>query len=180
MTPALTSVDDPARMLARAAPSGVTSTVLVTIGLSDLQARTRPGTLVGGLDAGTVLGPETVRRLAGDAAVIPVVLGTAGEVLTLGRTRRLFTAAQIRALWLRDRHCTFPGCRTPATWTDAHHVRHWADGGETNLTNATLLCQRHHTIAHRDRLTARITPTGVEWDRVPGSYDRAPPDNPPT
>ena len=116
-------------MLAAARPSGVKATVMVTIGLDDLKNRTRPGVLVGGVDAGTLLGPETVRRLACDAALIPAVLDTDGQLLRLGRTRRAFTSAQIRALWLRDRHCTFPGCHAPATWSDAHHLRHWVDGG---------------------------------------------------
>ena len=165
-----------------APPSGVKTTVMVTINLDDLREGVRPGVLVGGVDAGTPLGPETVRRLACDAALIPVLLDTDGQLIRLGRTRRAFTSAQVRALWLRDRHCTFPGCTTPATWTDAHHLRHWLDGGSTDLTNGTLLCQRHHTIVHRDRLHATISyntttttdsgPT-VVWDQRPGSYDRA-------
>ena len=146
-------------MLAAARPAGTKATVMVTIGLADLKNRTRPGVLVGGVDTGTLLGPDTVRRLACDAALIPVLLDTERQLLRLGRTRRTFTSAQIRALWLRDRHCTFPGCRAPATWTDAHHLRHWADGGDTDLTNATLLCERHHTIVHRDRLHATLTTT---------------------
>jgi hypothetical protein len=56
----------------------------------------------------------------------------------------------------------------------SHHIRHWVDGGETDLANGTLLCGRHHTIVHRDRLTARLTLSGVQWNRIPGSYDRAP------
>jgi hypothetical protein len=124
-----------------ATPSGVKATMLVTINLDDLRDdlkhRTRPGVLVGGVDAGGVLGPETVRRLACDAALIPVLLDGDGQLIHLGRTRRAFTSAQIRALWLRDRHCTFPGCHAPATWCDAHHLRHWVDGGPTDLANAT-------------------------------------------
>ncbi len=160
--------------------------MLVTIGLDDLRARTRPGVVLAGLDGGALLGPETVRKLACDAAVIPAVLDADGHVLDLGRTRRLFTPAQVQALWLRDRHCTFPGCQTPASWCDAHHVTHWADGGPTDLTNAALLCGRHHTIVHRDRLTATLSTSNsdehdtngatgphVVWDRRPGSYDHA-------
>ena len=130
---------------------------LVTIGLDDLKHRTRPGVLVGGVDAGTLLGPETVRRLACDGTVIPVVRAADGHILHWGRDQRYFTTAQTTALWLRDRHCTFPGCTAPATWCDAHHLRHWLDGGPTDLTNGTLLCERHHTIVHRDRLTATLT-----------------------
>ena len=138
--------------------AGAKATVLVTIGLDDLRDRTRPGVLVGGVDGGTVLGPETVRRLACDANILPAVLGGRGQILDLGGYRRAFTSAQVRALWLRDRHCTFPGCTVPGTWADAHHLRHWADGGPTDLANGTLLCGRHHTIVHRDRLTALVTP----------------------
>jgi hypothetical protein len=156
-------------------PSGVKATLLVTLSMADLRYLKRPGRLLGHLDCGTLLGPETVRRLGCDGAVIAAVLGADGEVLHFGRTRRLFTSAQTRALWLRDRHCTYPGCSTPATWCDAHHIRHWADGGPTDLSNAALLCGRHHTVVHRDRLTAAFTTGGVVWDRDVGSYDRAPP-----
>jgi hypothetical protein len=164
------------------APSGVKATVLVTVGVDDLRARTRPGVVLAGLDGGSLLGPETVRKLACDAAVIPAVLGADGQVLDLGRTRRLFSPAQVQALWLRDRHCTFPGCAAPASWCDAHHLTHWVDGGPTELGNAALLCGRHHTIVHRDRLTATLTTSNPEdretsprvvWDRRPGSYDHA-------
>ncbi len=157
--------------------AGVKATVIVTIGLNDLIERTRAGALLGGVDGGSLLGPETVRRLACDASVLPVVVGREGQPLVLGRSRRWFTPAQTKALWLRDRHCTFPGCRVPATWCDAHHLRHWADGGGTDLDNAALLCGRHHTIVHRDRLEGVVTATAgglrLIWDRMPGSYDRA-------
>ncbi len=192
LTPALTdtnpAADDaadaatgPAVMFAKARPTGTKATLLVTIGLDDLTHRTRPGVLLGGVDGGTLLGPETVRRLACDGTLIAAILDTDGQLLRLGRARRAFTSAQIRGLWLRDRHCSFPGCHAPATWCDAHHIRHWVDGGPTDLTNGTLLCEPHHTIVHRDRLTATLTTSNngtgsgvrVVWDRTPGSYDRA-------
>ena len=153
--------------------SAAKATVMVTIGLERLQDRTRPGVLLGGVDAGTLLGPETVRRLACDGAVVTAVVDDDDQVVSLGPTHRFFTTRQIQTLWLRDRHCTFPGCRTPASWADAHHVIHWVDGGATDLANAALLCGRHHTIVHRDRLSAEVTRSGVVWDRRPGSYDRA-------
>ncbi|MFI5073670.1 MAG: DUF222 domain-containing protein [Actinomycetales bacterium] len=184
LTPALTATD-PDVKLAAARPTSAKAIVIVTIGLDDLRDRTRPGVLVGGVDAGTLLGPETVRRLACDGSVIPAVLAPDGHILHWGRGLRYFTTAQTTALWLRDRHCTFPGCHAPATRCDAHHLRHWLDGGPTDLTNGTLLCQRHHTIVHRDRLHATLTTdhghdpstrgTGVRvvWARTPSSYDRA-------
>ncbi len=147
------------------------------------------GSVVGTPAAGVLLAPETVRRLACDAELIPTVLGSRGEPLELGASVRLFTKGQVRALWLRDGGCSFPGCTIPAHWSDAHHLIHWADDGPTDLGNAALLCQRHHTIVHRDRLHASVDPPisdpttpsakgesghgRVHWDTCPGSYDRA-------
>ncbi len=56
-------------------------------------------------------------------------------------------AALKRALWARDGGCSFPGC-THTRFVDAHHIRHWADGGETSLENTTLLCSQHHRLVH--------------------------------
>jgi hypothetical protein len=145
---------------------------MVTMGWEQLVAGVGAGTAVGSSEAGTLLGPDTVRRLACDAGVIPVVLGGSSEVLDVGRTMRLVPPGLVKALWLRDRHCTFPGCAMPAQWCDAHHVVHWLDGGATSMANSALVCTRHHTVVHRDRLTASVTAAGVAWDRVPGSYDR--------
>ena len=114
------------------------------------------------LDAGTL------RRLACDADLIPAVLGGESEPLDVGRARRLFTGGLRTAIIHRDQHCTFPGCDRPPDWCDAHHVRPWWADGETTLTNAALLCARHHTIVHRDLLSATVTPTGVTWDLTPG------------
>jgi len=125
----------------------------------------------------TILGPATIRQLACDADIIPVVLGSQGEVLDLGRAERLFSKAQRRALWHRDGGCTYPGCDVPAGWCQAHHLVHWVDGGPSDLDHAALLCQRHHTQVHDQRLIASVHPpdehgTSVAWDLGPGSYDR--------
>jgi hypothetical protein len=136
--------------------------------------RSAAGEVVGGSQAGLLLAPAEVRRLACDAAVIPTVLGSEGQVVDLGCAVRLFTASQVRRLWLRDRGCSFPGCTMPAQWTDAHHLVHWADGGPSDLANAALLCQRHHTVVHQRRLAGRVDPDGtVSWDLLTGSYDAA-------
>jgi hypothetical protein len=120
-----------------------------------------------------LIGRETVRRLACDAGIIPVVLGGEGEVLDQGRMERLFTRGQVRALWLRDRHCTFPGCDIPAAWCDSHHLVHWVDGGDTDLSNAALLCPRHHTIVHRDELAGNVQADDVRAGGDPGAGSRA-------
>jgi len=124
-------------------------------------ARARAGTTM----SGKLLAPETVRRMACDATIIPVVLGTDSEVLDVGRAKRLFTPGMLHALWLRDKGCTIPGCWAPPFWADAHHIVHWADGGPTALTNAALLCGRHHTLAHQRGWTATATTTEVTWHR---------------
>jgi Domain of unknown function (DUF222)/HNH endonuclease len=91
---------------------------------------------------------ETLRRLACDAALTRVSLALTGEPLDVGRTSRTVPPALRRALVLRDGGCTFPGCDRPPEWTDAHHLHHWADGGETSLDNLVLLCRVHHRTVH--------------------------------
>lgn len=135
----------------------------------------RGGTTVGSADAGSLLDPATLRRLACDAGLIPTVLGPRGEVLDLGREVRLFTPGQQKVLWLRDRHCTIPGCSIPAQWCDAHHLVHWADGGTTEIGNAALLCGYHHSWVHTKRVAGLLVVDPgrgerVEWDLRPGSY----------
>ncbi|MEU7773358.1 DUF222 domain-containing protein [Micromonospora taraxaci] len=103
----------------------------------------------GALDIGPHLTPEAVRRLACDASILPAVLGGTGQVLDVGRQRRLISGPLRRALVLRDRGCAFPGCDRPPRWCDGHHMRHWADGGDTSLDNAVLLCGHHHRHVHR-------------------------------
>ena len=158
-------------------PTGVKSQLFVTVDYETLRGGLRgAGVTVGGSDAGALLAPETVRRLACDAVIIPAVLGSEGEVLDLGRQVRLFTGSQVRRLWLRDGCCSFPGCDMPAHWADAHHLVHWADGGGTGVDNGALLCERHHTIVHTRRLAGRVVHDGrgshVEWDLSRGSYDQ--------
>ena len=178
-TPAARRADALLDLVSRAvvAPDGVPrqakTSLVVTVGLDVLEGRTRGAGLT---FAGDLLTADTVRRLACDAEVIPVVLGSRGEVLEQGMAQRLFTRPQIRHLWLRDRGgCTFPGCSKPATWADAHHLVHWVDLGPTDVQNAALLCRAHHTVVHRERLSGAVVegPHGprVSWDLTPGSYD---------
>jgi hypothetical protein len=134
---------------------------MLTMSYDDLAGRVGAATVVGSAQGGVLIAPETVRRLACDANVIPAVLGSRSEVLDQGRATRLATPGQLAALWLRDAGCTFPGCTTPAHWCDAHHLTHWADGGTSTLTNLALLCGRHHSIVHRDHLIGRITTSRV-------------------
>ncbi|QDO89011.1 DUF222 domain-containing protein [Ornithinimicrobium ciconiae] len=152
-----------------AAPEGTTVTdkakIQVTIDIEALAGKIGGG---GDTATGQRLSPGAIRRLACDAEIIPIVLGGPSEPLDVGLTKRLFTPAQRKAVHLRDKGCTFPGCTMPATWTDIHHVIHWIFGGATDLTNAAALCRRHHVIVHRYGYTATVTATKVIW-HLPGT-----------
>ncbi|GAA4820682.1 DUF222 domain-containing protein [Nocardioides caeni] len=125
----------------------------------------------GRLGSGQLLSAGVVRRLACDAEILPVVLGSESEVLDVGRSHRLVTPALWNALVLRDRHCAFPGCSRLPLACDAHHIVHWADGGVTSLANLIMLCRHHHTTIHRSPWTVAIDPaTGRPvWTRPPGA-----------
>jgi hypothetical protein len=139
---------------------GTTTTLVVTVTLDQLRA---------GLGAAVVLGPRgedlisvaEARRLACTNDLIPAVLGTRSEVLDLGRTARLFSPAQNRALLLRHPRCQGEGCNQPASHCETHHDRSWLDGGPTDLDNALLLCSRCHHRAHDRDLAYEVTPDGV-------------------
>ena len=141
-------------------PKAAKSQLVVTVRLDQLMAGLRGSGITLGQEA---LSPGTVRRLACDADLVPVVLGTGSELLDVGRRKRLVPPAIRLAAWLRDGGCTYPGCSIPAQWCDAHHGRPWWQGGDTSLLNTALLCQRHHTIVHQRELVPSITPEGVAW-----------------
>ena len=90
---------------------------------------------------------ESVKRLLCDSGAVPLVENGDGEPLSVGRKQRTVPPAIRRALIARDRQCAFPGC-THERYLDAHHVRHWADGGQTGVDNLVLLCTQHHRAVH--------------------------------
>jgi hypothetical protein len=101
------------------------------------------------------------RRLACTAGILPVVLGGVGEILDLGRTRRLFSPAQRKALAIRDRGCRAEHCDIPAAWCEAHHATTpWTSGGRTDLDDGLLLCSFHHHRTHDRRYTTHRLPNG--------------------
>jgi len=90
---------------------------------------------------------ETIRRLCCDSGVVVVTQDKKGNPLNVSRKHRVVQPPLKRALLARDKCCRFPGC-THEKWLDAHHVEHWADGGETSLANTILLCSKHHRLLH--------------------------------
>ncbi|HEY4018894.1 MAG TPA: DUF222 domain-containing protein, partial [Pseudonocardiaceae bacterium] len=111
---------------------------------------------LGGMAELASLSARQVRRLACDAKVTPMVLDADSLPLDVGRAKRTAPPGIRRALTFRDGGCAFPTCTKPAPWTDAHHVRHWVDGGDTSLDNMVLLCRRHHTLIHHSEWEVRI------------------------
>ena len=117
------------------------------------------------------LAEETVRRLGCEAGLVPV-LRDGEEILSVGRKTRAVPPSIRRALRLRDRGCRFPGC-THTRHVDAHHVKHWADGGETKLSNLVELCGWHHRLLHEGGYGLRATDDGAlvftrpDGERIP-------------
>jgi hypothetical protein len=124
---------------------GDATTVVVTMTLDQLRAELATAGILG---SDTEITAAQARRLACTASVIPAVLGGKGEVLDLGRSQRLFSAAQRKALRLMHRHCQAEGCDIPARWCEAHHDTPWSRGGRTDLAHARLYCSWHHHRAH--------------------------------
>ncbi len=109
---------------------------------------------------------DALRRLSCDAGLVVMVHGAEGEVLDVGRKRRTVPAALRRALEHRDGGCRFPGCGN--RYTDAHHLRHWSEGGETTLDNLALLCRRHHRAVHEGGFQVEWGEDGELRFRWPG------------
>src|SRR5205814_971420 len=116
------------------------------------------GQLAATLDDGTRVSAEAFRRLSCDAALVPA-RHAAGPHLDLGRRTRTISPALRRALALRDRGCSFPGCPNHL-FLHAHHLRHWAHGGTTDLPNLALLCTSHHRLVHEGGFTIRRNADG--------------------
>ena len=106
---------------------------------------------------GVRVSAESSRRMACDASIVPMTHRD-GEVMGVGRKTRTIPPHIRRALEERDRGCRYPGCGS--RFTEAHHVKHWADGGETSLANTVLLCRRHHRVVHEGRTRMSLNRVG--------------------
>jgi hypothetical protein len=102
---------------------------------------------------------ETARRLTCDASLLRVLENEHGEPLDVGRKTRSIPPAIRRALNTRDGGCRFPGC-THRRYVDAHHIEHWADGGETKLPNLVTLCRLHHRLVHEGEIIVETLAEG--------------------
>ncbi len=143
----------------------------ILVRLEDLENRARSAML----DFGGTLSPESLRMLACDAAVIPIVMNGVGQPLDVGRVNRSIPDGLRRAVAARDRGCAHPGCGRTASWCEIHHIREWWPDGETKLDNLVMLCRVHHRLLHhsewvvrtRDGLPEFIPPRWLDMDQTP-------------
>ena len=104
----------------------------------------QPGQMV--LEEGDHFSAENCRRIACDASRVIMTHDADGRILEVGARTRTIPPALRRALQHRDRGCRFPGCSS--RFTQGHHIKHWANGGPTTLSNLASLCRRHHRFVH--------------------------------
>ena len=109
-------------------------------------------------DPHVLVSAEAARRIACDAGKV-CMSHRSGQILSVGRKTRTIPPPIRRALEFRDRGCRFPGCTSQHC--DAHHIVHWADGGETKLSNLVLLCRRHHRLLHEGGFRVRMSEDGT-------------------
>jgi hypothetical protein len=140
------------------------------------------------LEDGPSIAAETARRLGCDASVVKILENDKGEPLSVGRKTRIIPPGIRRALNARDQGCRFPGCSFKR-YVDGHHVKHWAHGGETCLSNLVTLCRFHHRLVHEGRIVIQtlddgafrfIRPNGESFDSpppAPTGWSRLPAEN---
>jgi len=133
---------------------------------------------------GPSMAAETARRLSCDASVVALTESDDGDPLNVGRRTRTISASLRRALNARDRGCRFPGCAN-SRYLDAHHVEHWANGGETKPSNLVSLCRFHHHAVHEGGIRIEILdggalrfvkPDGTAIDSIAPGYTQPPGD----
>jgi hypothetical protein len=142
-----------------AAGGGSQAQIHVTSSLETLRAL--PGASAADMELSLPISAKTVERLACDATITRIVLGSDSMVIDVGRAKRTISGPARKALNVRDGGCTWPGCERPASWTSGHHLVHWVHGGTNEPPNLTLLCRRHHWMVHEG-----------EWQIVRGDDGR--------
>ena len=131
----------------------------ITTTLETLLQRT--GAPAGDLELSLPISARAVERLACDCNLTRILLGADSAVIDVGRSKRVISPSQRRALKARDKGCRFPGCDRPVTWTSGHHIVHWSRGGPGDLPNLVLLCYRHHWMVHEGQWQLVRTDDGI-------------------
>ena len=157
--------------------SGASTQVVVHVDVGVLTGESTDGRCY--VEGGSPLSADSARRLGCDAEVVGVI-ERARLPIDVGRKQRMVTDKQRLALHVRDRFCRFPGCGVPAQRTEAHHQKHWALGGDTNLDNLLLLCGFHHRRHHDGSYEIRKTADGFAFETHDGRPIRPPARDPVT
>jgi hypothetical protein len=131
--------------------------VVVHVDAAVLANADHPGQSV--LEDGARVSAETSQRLACDASRVIMQEDAQGNIVEIGARTRTIPPALRRALQRRDKGCRFPGCHV--RFTEGHHIRHWAQGGPTTLSNLALLCRRHHRAVHEEGFRLERQPEGA-------------------
>ncbi|MGH8220741.1 MAG: DUF222 domain-containing protein [Steroidobacteraceae bacterium] len=144
---------------AEALSGGDRQQIVVHVDAGTLQERSEGEAGGCRIEGGPSIPAATARRLACDSSIVAIVEDARGEPLDVGRKTRTIPPALRRALDARDRGCRFPGCSN-TRYVDAHHIRHWADGGETKVSNLVTLCRFHHRQVHEGRVAIQSLDDG--------------------
>ena len=120
--------------------AGLPAQLIITLTLTDLERRAGRATTYHG---GTLSVTDAL-QLAAEGKALPAILDDTGGILAYGRSRRLASPGQRKALFARDRGCTFPGCARTAAQSEIHHTTDWARGGHTNLETMAIACGYHN------------------------------------
>ena len=176
-----TTPTDPSQSIEQLRADALVELARRSTGNGNAAGRTKPAIVVtvdaadldhGALPDGQPLPPETLDRLTCDAVVHTLLVDATSQPLWLGRSTRTATPALRLALETRDRGCRYPGCDAPTTWCEAHHLRHWKQGGPTTPDNLVLICTRHHRLIHDHHWELRGPPHDLT--AVPPPRARAP------
>lgn len=146
-----------------------TSSTVNSIDVND--RATSPATL----DDGSPVALSQLARMLCDSEIGRMVLSAEGLPLDVGRTQRLYSGAQRRAVIVRDRQCSWNGCEVPAAFCEVHHIRWWdRHGGETSVENGLLVCSHHHHVIHELSLDVRRLGSDPTGGPAPGRATPAP------
>jgi Domain of unknown function (DUF222) len=107
-----------------------------------------PGAAAADMELALPISSKTVERLACDASITRIILGSDSMVIDVGRAKRTIQGPARKALNVRDEHCIWTGCERPASYCSGHHLVHWLHGGTNDAPNLALLCHRHHWMVH--------------------------------
>ena len=137
---------------------------VVQIHVTDRDLRERAG--VGYIDGQSdPISIETIERYLCESGSVPIRFGLDGQTLDVGREQRTFTTRQRVALAARDGGCRISNCDCPPSWTEAHHITPWSEGGRTDIADGILLCRFHHMMIHNNGW--KIIREGADYYLIP-------------